>query len=177
MTELNGRQFKVANKTTNTFELQDMTGTNFNTSSLTTYASAGTAFRIYQIVSPYDKDDLFQIKYAQSADVMYIVHPSYAIRKLTRTGHTSWSISTVSITGSPSPGLASSNNYPSSVTFFEQRLVFAGTNDNPQSLWFSVAGSYESFATGTNATDAMIYTIAVSYTHLTLPTKSCRRRG
>ena len=160
MTELNGRQFKVANKTTNTFELQDMTGTNFNTSSLTTYASAGTAFRIYQIVSPYDKDDLFQIKYAQSADVMYIVHPSYAIRKLTRTGHTSWSISTVSITGSPSPGLASSNNYPSSVTFFEQRLVFAGTNNNPQSLWFSVAGSYESFATGTNATDAMIYTIA-----------------
>ena len=160
MTELNGRQFKVAGVATNTFQLQDMDGNNFDTSSLTTYASAGTAFKIYQIASPYDKDDLFQIKYAQSADVMYIVHPSYDIRKLTRTGHTSWSLSTVSISGSPSPGLSGADDRPSSVAFFEQRLVFAGTNNNPQSLFFSVAGSYENFATGTNATYAMIYTIA-----------------
>jgi len=160
MTELNGRQFKVAGVATNTFQLQDTDGNNFDTSSLTTYASGGEAFRIYQITSPYNKADLFEIKYAQSADIMYIVHPSYAIRKLTRTGHTSWTLNTVSITGSPSPGLTGTDNFPSSVTFFEQRLVFAGTNNNPQSLWFSVGGSYENFATGTNATDAMIYTIA-----------------
>ena len=160
MTELNGRQFKVAGVTTNTFQLQDMDGNNFDTSSLTTYASAGSAFKIYQITSPYTTAQLFDIKFAQSADVMYLVHPDVDIRKLTRTGHTSWSLATVSITGSPSPGLSGSDNRPSSVTFFEQRLVFAGTNNNPQSLWFSVAGSYESFATGTNATDAMIYTIA-----------------
>ena len=44
--------------------------------------------------------------------------------------------------------------------FFEQRLVFANTNTNPQTLWFSKAGDYENFTTGTNADDAMIYTIA-----------------
>ena len=93
MTELNGRQFKVSSVTTNTFALQDMDGNNFNTSSLTTYTSGGTAFRIYQIASPYTTAQLFEIKYAQSADVMYLVHPSVAIQKLTRTGHTSWSIS------------------------------------------------------------------------------------
>ena len=160
MTELNGRQFKVSSVTTNTFALQDMDGNNFNTSSLTTYTSGGTAFRIYQIASPYTTAQLFEIKYAQSADVMYLVHPSVAIQKLTRTGHTSWSISACNITGNPSPGLSTTDNFPSSVTFYEQRLVFAGTNNNPQSIFFSVAGSYENFATGTNATDAMIYTIA-----------------
>jgi len=161
MTELNGRQFKVANKTTNTFELQDMDGDNFDTSSLTTYASAGTAFRIYTIATTYATADLFELKFAQSADTMYITHPSYAIRKITRTGHTSWSLSTVSISGSPSPALnTGSNNYPSCVTFFEQRLVFANTNDNPQTLWFSKSGDYENFTAGTDADDAMIFTIA-----------------
>ena len=160
MTELNGRQFKVAGVTTNTFQLQDMDGNNFDTSSLTTYASAGSAFKIYQITSPYTTAQLFDIKFAQSADVMYLVHPDVDIRKLTRTGHTSWTLATVSISGSPSPGLSGSDDRPSSVTFFEQRLVFAGTNNNPQSLWFSKAGAYENFTTGTNATDAMIYTIA-----------------
>ena len=161
MTELNGRQFKVASVTTHTFALQDMDGNNFDTSSLTTYASAGTAFKIYQITTTYATADLFELKYAQSADVMYITHPSYVIRKLTRTGHTSWSIADVSISGSPSPNLNNaSDNYPSCVTFFEQRLVFANTNNNPQSLWFSKSGDYENFTTGTDADDAMIFTIA-----------------
>ena len=84
MTELNGRQFKVASVATNTFALQDTDGNNFNTSALTTYGSAGTAFRIYQITTTYATADLFELKYAQSADVMYITHPTYPIKKLTR---------------------------------------------------------------------------------------------
>ena len=39
-------------------------------------------------------------------------------------------------------------------------MVFANTNNNPQTLWFSKSGDYENFTTGTNADDAMIYTIA-----------------
>ena len=31
---------------------------------------------------------------------MYLVHPSYAIRELTRTGHTSWTLSTPTLTTS-----------------------------------------------------------------------------
>tara|TARA_X000001388_G_scaffold69185_2_gene57530 strand:+ start:2056 stop:4584 length:2529 start_codon:yes stop_codon:yes gene_type:complete len=161
MTELNGRQFKVASVSTHTFALQDMDGNNFDTSSLTTYASAGTAFKIYEIATTYATADLFELKFAQSADVMYITHPTYVIRKITRTGHTSWSIADVSISGSPSPNLNNaSDNYPSCVTFFEQRLVFANTNNNPQTLWFSKSGDYENFTAGTDADDAMIFTIA-----------------
>jgi hypothetical protein len=92
---------------------------------------------------------------------MYLVHPGYAIRKLTRSGHTSWTLSTPSLSGSPSPTLNNTTDkYPSSVSFFEQRLVFAGSNDNPQTLWFSKSGDLENFTTGSNDTDAMVYTIA-----------------
>jgi hypothetical protein len=161
MVEVNGKTFKVANVTTNTFELQNVDGQNVNTSSFTTYTSGGVANKIYEIASPYPTADLFDIKFAQSADIMYIVHPSHAIRKLSRTGHTSWTLSTVSITGSPSPALnTGTGKFPSCVTFFEQRLVFAGTNDNPQTLFFSKSAELENFTTGSNASDAMIYSIA-----------------
>jgi len=161
MTELNGKTFKVADKTTNTFELQNVDGTDINSSSFTAYSSGGVANKIYEITSPYVTADIPTIKFAQSADVMYLVHPSYAIRKLTRSGHTNWTLSTPTLSGSPSPTINNaSNKYPSSVTFFEQRLVFAGSNDNPQTLWFSKSGALENFTTGTNDTDAMVYTIA-----------------
>ena len=50
--------------------------------------------------------------------------------------------------------------HPSCVSFFEQRLVFAGTTNEPQTLYFSKSGDYENMTAGTNADDAMIYTIA-----------------
>ena len=43
MTELNGKTFKVADKTTNTFELQTVDGTDINSSSYTAYSSGGIA--------------------------------------------------------------------------------------------------------------------------------------
>ena len=91
---------------------------------------------------------------------MYIVHPSYDIRTLTRTDHNAWTFATLSITGSPSPSLSGANNRPSVVSFFEQRLVFGNTNNNPQTLFFSKNGDYDNFTVGTNDDDALIYTIA-----------------
>jgi hypothetical protein len=105
--------------------------------------------------------DLPALRFVQSADTMFIVHPSYAIRKLTRTADNNWTFSTPTLTGSPSPALNdTTNNYPSVVTFFEQRLVFGATNNNPQTLWFSKNGDYENFTTGTGDDDALVYTIA-----------------
>ncbi len=49
----------------------------------------------YEIATPYATADLFDLKMAQSADTMYIVHPSYSPRKLTRTGHTSWTLTEI----------------------------------------------------------------------------------
>jgi len=160
MTELNGRNYRVANVTTNTFTLQDLFGNAINTTSFTTYTSGGTATEIYETATPYAEADLFDLRFVQSADTMYIVHPSYDVRTLTRTDHNAWTFATVSFSGSPSPGLSGANNRPSVVTFFEQRLVFANTNNNPQTIWFSKNGDYTNFTVGTADDDALIYTIA-----------------
>src|SRR6056300_486222 len=206
--------------------------------------SGGSA---YEISSPYLEDELFDIKFAQSAGVMYLCHPSHPVQKLSRTGHTAWTltdvdfqngpfqdhnISTTTITAShttvgtsgnltlssttgvnsnqgwlstdvgrlvhfkeghykitsvtsttvavsicvvaPSSGSASTDfalgsfsdttGHPSCVTFFEQRLVFAATKDQPQTLFFSKSGDYENMDDNYHGTvaddDAIIYTIA-----------------
>ena len=55
----------------------------------------------YEIASPYLEADLATLKYCQSADVLYLFHPSYAPRKLSRTAHTSWTLSTINWRPSP----------------------------------------------------------------------------
>ena len=247
MTELNNKRYLVANKTTNTFEITDVDGTNINGTGFTAYTSGGVANRVYEISTPYLTAELFDIKFAQSADVMYITHPNHEVEKLSRTGHTSWTLADVDFTDGPylddnittttlNPGshtvgtgvavVASSTTginggsgflatdvgrlirfgsgymkvtaradttnitveiiedlgsstastdfalgsfsdttgHPSCVTFFEQRLVFAGTTDQPQTVFFSKSGDYENMNENRGGTvaddDAIIYTIA-----------------
>jgi hypothetical protein len=112
----------------------------------------------YEISSPYSESQLDGIKLAQSADVMYLTHPNVAPYKLTRTGHTAWSLATVSFTETPATWTGAT--WPSCVSFFEQRSVWAGTPDQPQTLWLSCAGDYENLTMGTEDDDAMAYTIA-----------------
>ena len=46
----------------------------------------------YEIATPYGAQHLDGLKWAQSADVLYLCHPALQPRKLTRTGHTSWTL-------------------------------------------------------------------------------------
>jgi hypothetical protein len=206
--------------------------------------SGGSA---YEISSPYLESELFDIKYAQSADVMYLCHPNHPVKKLARTGHTSWTLTSVEFTNGPfmdhnietttmtashtnagqtgtltlssttgvnsnqgwlstdvgrlvhmldghvkitgytsstvvnmevisdiSNGSATTDfalgsfsdttGYPSCVTFFEQRLVFAATLSQPQTLFFSKSGDYENMDDNYHGVvaddDSIIYTIA-----------------
>ncbi len=246
MTEVNGKRFLVADKTTNTFELQDKDGVDINSSGFTTYSSGGVSNKVFEITTPYTTAQLFDIKFAQSADVMYITHPSHEVAKLSRTGHTTWSLDEVSFTKGPfqdpnittttlTPSNASTGSrnitasaitginggvgwlatdvgrqihfnggygvitartsatvavatittaftnanaiadwylgafsdttgHPSCVTFFEQRLVFAGTTNQPQTVFFSKSGDYENMDANLTGTisddDSIVYTIA-----------------
>jgi hypothetical protein len=49
--------------------------------------------------------------------------------------------------------------YPGSVTFYEDRLWFAGSRSRPQTLWASTSGDYENHQYGTKDDDALNYTI------------------
>lgn len=51
---------------------------------------------IYEIASPYSSADVFAIHYAQSADVMTLVHPNYAPMELRRLGALNWTLTPVS---------------------------------------------------------------------------------
>lgn len=50
----------------------------------------------YQIASPYQSADLFDLHYAQSADIITIAHPGYATRELARQAATTWTLTSVS---------------------------------------------------------------------------------
>ncbi|MFP4477323.1 MAG: ubiquitin-activating E1 FCCH domain-containing protein [Desulfatibacillaceae bacterium] len=54
-----------------------------------------------EIASPWSGDELSRIKFVQSADTMYLVHPDHAPRKLTRSGHADWTLEQVDFTGGP----------------------------------------------------------------------------
>jgi hypothetical protein len=62
----------------------------------------------FMLTTPYDAADLPLLKYVQSADVMTLTHPNYAVRSLTRSGHAAWTLAPITFTPStPAPtGLA-----------------------------------------------------------------------
>ena len=96
-TFVNGRNFKVVNVNTgaNTFELDYSDGTNVNSTSWGAYTSGGTIAEVYEITTPYVEADLAALNFTQSADVLTITHPGYKPRDLTRSGHTSWTLTAI----------------------------------------------------------------------------------
>ena len=151
MTELNGRYFKVANKTTNTFEITDLQGNNINSSAYTAYGSAGTAGRVYTVVTPYATADLFSINYTQSADVMTLVHPSHAPRELKRLGATNWTVSAITFAPSVSiPGSVSVSASPTSGSLSYKYVVTALSDILEESLASAEVTATNDLATSPN---------------------------
>ncbi len=64
-------------------------------------ASLYDSTSIYEISTPYLTADLFTLKYNQSADVLYITHPDYEPRKLSRLNNGDWTLNVVSIDNGP----------------------------------------------------------------------------
>jgi hypothetical protein len=95
---VNDRLFTVDVQDANTFTLRDLLGAAYlvpiDTNS---WQGGGTVARVYSTVTPYDEPtiDLFGLKYAQSADVMYVMTNAVSPHKLVRTGETNWTFSPV----------------------------------------------------------------------------------
>ena len=54
-----------------------------------------------EIVTPWDETEIGDISYTQSADVLYVCHPDYTPRKISRTSHTAWTIAEVDTSDGP----------------------------------------------------------------------------
>lgn len=65
------------------------------------YSSGGSAGSPFELATPWTEADLDDINYTQSADVLTVVHPSYAPRQISRTAHDAWTISTFVNTKGP----------------------------------------------------------------------------
>lgn len=91
--QLNGNYFQIISAAVNTFKLRDLNG---NAVVFTgAYTSGGTTARVYTITSPYTADDLYQIKYSQDVNVMFLCHPNFAPYSLTLTSATSWALAAI----------------------------------------------------------------------------------
>ncbi|MDP2218537.1 MAG: hypothetical protein Q8J68_14765 [Methanolobus sp.] len=49
----------------------------------------------YEIATTYTEAELPKLEFTQSADILFIVHPNHAPAKLSRTGHTSWTLTDI----------------------------------------------------------------------------------
>jgi hypothetical protein len=96
MTQLNNREFTVANTTANTFELSGIDSTGFDA-----YTSGGTAAKIVEVTTTYSVTDIFEINHAQSADVLYLAHKDHEPAKLTRTTATSFTLTDIDFVDGP----------------------------------------------------------------------------
>lgn len=180
MTEVNGRNFKVTVTDANTYSLLNMDSTSFDATALTA-GTGGTGAEIYQITTPYVTADLAAIKYAQSADVITLVHPDYQVRELSRSGHTNWTLTAISFapeTDTPtnlqvtSAGASTSWTGTYHVTAIDDEtgeeslavsVTFSGDNEPTQTphsvTWNTVTGASEYnvylrvSATGNTSTD------------------------
>lgn len=224
----------------------------------------------FELTTPFTAEQLFDLRYTQSADVMDIVHPAHKPKKLKRFAHDNWTLTDVSLVPSiAAPGTAvattppggtgntqvwsyqvtavrddgtnnieeslpvtsnaitvfasniqaavsydpvvgasyyniykdnagagiygfigrastlvftdnnllptksdtpptgldpfvGAGNFPGAVSYFQQRLVYAGTDNHPQTLWFSRTGIFTNFGYSTpiKDDDAIQWTMA-----------------
>lgn len=193
MTEISAANYRVANSTTNTFTLVDEAGDDVDTTSFTAFEDGGgveveitgaTQDVFCQITindHPFFNDDVIYIKdvggMTELNDNYYVVKSAttntFKLRdmsgaKVNSTGFTTYTsggtaelaLSKVQKIQPVGTEMTGTDNRPSVVSFFEQRLVFANTNNNPQTIFFSKNADYQNFETGTADDDALIYTIA-----------------
>ena len=89
----------------------------------------------YEVVSPYTTAQLFDLKFTQSADVLYVAHPSIAPRKITRTSHTAWTVTELAYNDGPylpvnatTTTLAPSATTGAGITISASASVFVSTD-------------------------------------------------
>lgn len=155
MTQLNGQEVIVANKTTHTFEIQDIYGNDIDTSVYDDYISGGTASQIFELVTPYTEDDLPDIRVTQSADILYIFHPDHEPAELIREEPLTWSldewvsqdgpyfpINTTAVTLTLSGTSGSVNVTASSVAAINFGAGFLATDVGRLIRWLDPAGDW-----------------------------------
>jgi hypothetical protein len=137
----------------------------------------------YEIVTPYAAAHIPALRFVQSADVLYITHPLYAPRKLSRTAHTTWTLSTITFVDGPylSPTHAATHTLTPSaatgagITITSSTGLFAATDVGR--LIRMQEGSAWGYVTITGYTSSTIVTATVGSTLVNTNPKAMWRMG
>ncbi len=84
---VNGRYFNADVQSSSSFHLMDQLGNYIDPASLTlpiSVPATAKCYKVYEVVTPYDEADLFDLRYVQSLDVMTFTHPDYPAATLSR---------------------------------------------------------------------------------------------
>ncbi|MGD9742284.1 MAG: hypothetical protein AB7J30_13035, partial [Hyphomicrobium sp.] len=112
-----------------------------------------------EIATPYGAADLAALKWAQSADVLFLVHPDHPPQKLSRTSHASWTLAEIPFVDGPylDENLTATTITPSATTGAGITLTASGNLFQPGhvgSLWriAEKAGhlNYDAWSEGTS---------------------------
>jgi hypothetical protein len=89
---LHGRFMIVDSATADTFTLTDLRGNAIDTTDIDVPTASVSFERVYTVDTPYTSDQLFDLHFTQSADVLTITHPSHETMELRRVSTTSWTL-------------------------------------------------------------------------------------
>ena len=110
---------------------------------LVVYSSGPSAGNPVEVVTTYTTTQVWQLEYTQSADVLYIVHPSHPVRKLTRTAHDAWTLTDATISSSATTPTYVDANY-------------TGSSGTTTDIYYQVGALDANYSESTPATSAVV---------------------
>lgn len=137
MHQVNNRHFTVAGATANTFELSGVDSTAYGT-----YTSGGTVAELVEVTTTYTADELADLTFAQSADVLYIAHPAHPLATLSRSAATTWALADADITNGPFRTINSNRANRLSVSISGTATITGITQANPGVVTTSAAHNF-----------------------------------
>ena len=93
-----------------------------------------------ELALPYTAEEVHEIGFAQSADVLFICHANHKPRKINRTGADQFELVECAFANQPEEWKV--GNWPSRINLHQQRTWWSGCPNHPQKLWFSATGNF-----------------------------------
>ncbi len=160
MTEINGTAY-VATAGAFTISLADINGTPINSTAFGTYTSGGTAYGLgypNDLLTTGNKNVITwsTVSGASRYNVYKLSNGLYGY--IGQTDTLTFTDDNIAADTSKTPpeqstDLTGSGNYPAAVAYFEQRRVFAGTTNAPQTIWMTRTGTESNLNTSIPSRD------------------------
>lgn len=167
MVELNGKEFEITKLTASTFELNDVDGTGF-----AAYISGGKAIATFVKITA--GTPTLATPHVISWDLVtgaseYVVYKEingvYGFILLAR-GQGGNDIGTIPNTSDTPPFFRNpfdgAGNFPSAVAFHQQRILYANTNNKPDTFFGSRTGFFKNFTLSTPVSDDDAFEFALA---------------